>query len=87
MTKPRTIWEYVFKPDEGDLSPEAARYFLSVTLPDTFKERYQELAAKDPSKLSGAEAGELADLVEANTILMILQAKARRSLSERQPAA
>jgi len=87
MANPSILWDRVFRPDQGDLPAEAARYFLSVTLPDADKERYQELAAKDQSELSAAEGEELAQLVELNTILMLLQAKARRSLSERQPAA
>lgn len=84
---PDAIWNRILSPDRGDLSPEVARYFLSLGFTPADKLRYQELAAKDQSDLSFQEQSELAELVHANTVLMLLQAKARRSLIERQPAA
>ncbi|HEY2585713.1 MAG TPA: hypothetical protein VGI81_08120 [Tepidisphaeraceae bacterium] len=82
-----TIWSQILTPEIGDLSPELARFFLSLSLTETQKQRYRDLAAKDQLDLSPAEQSELNELVQTNQMLMLLQAKARRSLAERQPAA
>lgn len=80
-------WSQILAPETGDLPPEVARYFLSLSLTDAQKRRYQELAAKEHAERSTQEQSELTYLVYANQMLMLLQAKARRSLAERQPAA
>jgi hypothetical protein len=82
-----TIWSKILTPEVGDLSPELARFFLSLSLTEAQQQRYRELVAKDHVELSPEEQSELNDLVQTNQMLMLLQAKSRRSLAERQPAA
>jgi hypothetical protein len=82
-----SIWNRILSPEHGDLPSDAARYFLSLGFTPADKLRYQELVAKEHFDLSFEEQSELNQLVHANTVLMLLQAKARRSLAERQPAA
>lgn len=87
MPDPSAIWDRIVNSAKGDLSPEVAQYFLSLGLTAAEKERYRELSAKQHFELSYEEESELKHLVHANTALMVLQAKARRTLAERQPAA
>jgi hypothetical protein len=81
------VWERILRTDEGDLPPEVAEYFLSLTIPDEDKSRYAHLSAMEHYERSRDEEAELARLVEANLLLMLLQSKARLSLKSRQPAA
>jgi hypothetical protein len=74
-------------PDDPNLSPEVARYFLALGFSDEEKSRYQFLASKDQLELTTAERAELESLVHASTVLMLLQSKARLSLRKHQPAA
>lgn len=71
-----------------DLPPEAAEYLLSLAFSDDDQARYRTLAERhNDGDLSGAELAELEGFVHANTFLMLLQSKARLSLSRHQPAA
>jgi hypothetical protein len=74
-------------PDDPNLSPEVARYFLSLGLSEEEKSRHKLLASKNQSDLSPAERSELESLVHASTALMLLQSNARLSLRKHQPAA
>ena len=87
MAPADAIWNRAVAPDKADLSPEVAEYFLSLTFADEDKARYQELAAMDQVELSPGQRSELEALVNANVLLMLLQAKARLSLKKRHPAA
>jgi hypothetical protein len=87
MAQSSSIWDRIFVPEQGDLPADAARYLLSLSFPEQERARYQDLAARDPADLTLAEQGELGSLVDANTVLMLLQAKARVSLKSQQPAA
>ena len=87
MSAPTQIWNRIIVPQEGDLPPEVARYFLSLTFTKGDKERYAQLAGKEHFDLTPEEKSELDTLVAANTFLMLLQAKARLSLNRHQPAA
>lgn len=87
MSDPSEIWDRIVHSAKGDLAPEVARYFLSLGFTQTERDRYQELSARQHFELTYEEQTELTHLVHANTALMLLQAKARRSLAERQPAA
>ena len=87
MSPVTRIWTRLVAPDDANLSPEVARYFLSVGFSDEEKSRYQSLASRDHSDLTTAERSELESSVHASTALMLLQSKARLSLRKQQPAA
>lgn len=87
MSPATRIWTRIVAPDDPNLSPEVARYFLSLGLSDEEKSRYQFLASRDQAELTPAERSELESLVHASTALMLLQSKARLSLRKHQPAA
>ena len=82
------ILERVIAPANGGLSPEVARCLLELSFSQADQNHYHDLAARhNNGELSAQELAELKGYVDANTFLMLLQSKARRSLSERQPAA
>lgn len=87
MVQSSSIWDRILVPEQGDLSADAAQYLLSLGFPEKDRARYQDLAARDPADLTPSEQSELDSLIHANTVLMLLQAKARLSLKGRQPAA
>jgi hypothetical protein len=72
----------------GDFSAEHARYVLQMRFSDEQAARYGSLAEKNQDgALTPTEREELEAFVTANTLLMILKSKARRSLLERPSAA
>ena len=79
------IWNRIVAPNVADMPPEAARFLLSLGFPPADLKRYKRLASKDPSDLEMNEREELESLVQANTALMLLQAKARISIQSRRP--
>jgi hypothetical protein len=74
------IWDRIVAADVADMPPEAARFLLSLTFSPADLKRYKRLAAKDQCDLEINEREELESLVQANSALMLLQAKARLSL-------
>jgi hypothetical protein len=76
----RSIWNRIVAPGIADMPPEAARFILSLGFAPADLKRYKRLASKDQSELGISEREELESLVQANTALMLLQAKARLSL-------
>jgi hypothetical protein len=40
------VWECTIQPSQGDLPPDAARYFLKLQFADADRARMDELAAK-----------------------------------------
>lgn len=87
MSPPTQIWTRLILPDEPDLAPEVAKYFLTLGFTETEQNRYEALASKEQRDLSHDERSELEEFAHANTVLMLLQSKARLSLKRRQPAA
>jgi hypothetical protein len=87
MAYPDSIWNRILSPDAGDLPSDVAKFFLSLDIPEQDQERYHALVAKEHVERTRDEQLELEGLVHANTVLMLLQAKARMSLKEQQPAA
>jgi hypothetical protein len=88
MSKRTSILESLIEPEEGSFSPELARYVLSLGFSEKQQARCQTLSRKARSgKLSEEEAGELDEFIEANSLLIVLKSKARRSLKRRSPAA
>jgi hypothetical protein len=72
-----SIWSRIVARDIADIPPEAARFLLSLSFAPADIKRYKRLTAKDQSDLEMNEREELESLVQANTALMLLQAKAR----------
>jgi hypothetical protein len=82
------LLEGIIRPDRGGLSPEHARYILSLDFTADQHARYAVLAAKaDEGALTDEEASEMDAFLAADALLSILQSKARQSLNQHQPAA
>ncbi len=72
------IWERVFVPDPGEVTPEQARYLLSVRFSEPDLERINSLSAKASNgTLGAAERLELERYVHVGHLLSILKAKIR----------
>ncbi|HEU0011053.1 MAG TPA: hypothetical protein VFT34_14645 [Verrucomicrobiae bacterium] len=75
------IWSRALHPDQGDLSPEAARSILRIHLSATDHSRLNELAAKAAEgTLTEAEERELDSYRNVGRLLELMKSKARRSL-------
>jgi hypothetical protein len=71
----------IIQTDERTLTPEAARYLLSMKLPTGDEERVNELSAKARAgSLTEAEAQELDSYLHIGFLLGVMQSKARRLL-------
>ncbi len=82
------ILSRIISPKRGNLSPELAKYILSLDFPPKDHARYEALSAKaQEGILSEREAAELDEFLSANAVLMVLQSKARVSLAKQSPAA
>jgi hypothetical protein len=67
--------------DERQLTPDAARYLLSMKLPSSDEERVNELSAKARAgSLTETEAQELDSYLHIGFLLGVMQSKARRLL-------
>ncbi len=74
--------ERLLRPSEGDLPPEFARRRLAMDFSPAEHARYVELSEKaQAGSLTPEERDELDDLLTANDVLTILQAKAKSSLA------
>jgi hypothetical protein len=83
MTVSSGILERILKPKSGSFSPELARYMFSLSFPKAAINRYLKLSAKaQEGSLTSAEEAELDDYLSANTLLSILNSKARVSLKK-----
>lgn len=71
----------VIQSDDRELTPEAARYLLSMKLPSADKERVNELSANARAgTLTESEAQELDSYLHIGVLLGVMQSKARRLL-------
>ena len=78
------LFERIVDVENGDLTPQLARYVLSLSMPKTIQRRYLKLSDKAQSgTLSKREETELDEYLTANAFLMVLQSKARVSLKRR----
>ena len=76
----------IIKSDEGDLTPDVARYLLSMKLPITDEERVNELSAKARSgSLTENETQELESYLHIGILLGVMQSKARRLIQSTEP--
>jgi|HubBroStandDraft_4_1064222.scaffolds.fasta_scaffold247877_2 hypothetical protein len=71
----------IIQSEERELTPEVARYLLSMKLPSSDEERVQELSAKARSgSLTDSETQELDSYLHIGILLGVMQSKARRLL-------
>jgi hypothetical protein len=69
--------------DERNLTPDAARYLLSIKLPSSDEDRVDELSAKARAgSLTKAEARELDGYLRIGSLVAVLQSTARRLLKQ-----
>jgi len=84
----QNIFESIIQPESGTLSPEHARYILSLDFSPAQHALYEELSSKaNEGLLTDEERFDLDQLLTANTMLAILQSKARVSLKQHSTAA
>ena len=75
------IWSRLIRPDEGDMAPEAARFFLRLSFGPQDLQRMHDLAARhQDGTLSSAEQEELRSYRQVGLQVDLLRAKARLSL-------
>jgi hypothetical protein len=80
-TTPAAIWTRLLRPEEADMSPEAASFFLKLTFARQDLDRMHELAVKNQAgALSADELEDLKIYRQIGLELDMLRAKARRSL-------
>ena len=81
MSNLTDVFERITRPERAGLSPEHARYILSLTFCQADKDRAEMLSYKaQDGALSEKETYELDTLLAVNSFLIILHAKARLSL-------
>jgi len=69
--------------DEGALTPDAARYLLSMRLPSGDEDRVNELSEKARAgSLTEADAQELDGYIHVGSLLAVVQSKARQLLKQ-----
>jgi hypothetical protein len=69
--------------DERELTPDAARYLLSIKLPSNDQDRVDELSAKARAgSLTEAETQELDGYLHVGSLVAVLQSNARRLLNQ-----
>ncbi len=76
-----TILTRMVQADDRELTPDAARYWLSMKLPAVDEERVDELSATARTgSLTESEKQELESYLHVGIFLSIMQSKARRLL-------
>ena len=77
----------IIQTDERELTPDAARYLLSMRLPSGDEDRVNELSAKARAgSLTEAEGQELDSYLHIGSLLAVMQSKARRLLKHAPPS-
>ena len=78
----------IIQADERELTPEAARYLLSMKLPASDEDRVNELSAKARAgSLTPTETQELDSYLHIGFLLGIMKSKARRFLKTESDSA
>lgn len=81
-----TVWERTVQPDETDLPPEAAEYFLDLRFDEADRIRMDFLATKArEGSLTPAEQSEANNYMNLGWFLDLMKSKARLSLARRSP--
>jgi hypothetical protein len=75
------IWARLIQTPESEISPEAARYLISIDFGDADNARMQELMEKsNEGTLTAEECAELAGYVNIANVLSIMHSRARAAL-------
>ena len=75
------IWTRLIRPEQNDLSSDAARSLLRIEFTDEDKGRMHELALKaQEGSLSSSEQLEIDDYCRVGRLLDLMHSKARQSL-------
>lgn len=73
----------IIRGDDDPLTPDVARYLLSMRLPSSDEERVNELSVKaQAGSLTNAETQELDSYLHVGFLLGVLQVKARGLLNQ-----
>lgn len=81
------VWERTIRPQEPNLAPEVARYFLEIRFDDRDRTRMNALAASArEGALSESESIELSNYMQMGWFLDLMKSKARISLRRSAPA-
>ncbi|QDU61399.1 hypothetical protein Pan216_22550 [Planctomycetes bacterium Pan216] len=87
MIRHTELLSEILEPVGRCLTVEAARELLAVRAPESVQERMREFAMKSTAgTLTDDERAEYDSLVSAGNVVAILQAKARRLLSQSSEA-
>ena len=74
----------VFEAEKGDLSPQVARSWLKLRLPEDNEARLRDLTARaKKEELSAGEAELLENYLHVGRLLDLMRSKARRSLQSK----
>jgi hypothetical protein len=77
----------IIQTDERELTPDAARYLLSMRLPSSDEDRVNELSAKArASSLTEVESQELDSYLHIGSLLAAMQSRARGLLKHVPPS-
>lgn len=72
------IWARLLQAQQRDVSPEVARYLLSIEFGEADRQRMQDLADRAESGLlTPAEEAELDSYLHVGNLLAVMQSKAR----------
>src|SRR5665213_1037522 len=73
----------VIEADETEITPDVARYLLSMQLPDADRDRVDELSARARvGLLTDAEVAEIDSYLHIGSLLGVMQSRARRLLKK-----
>jgi hypothetical protein len=71
----------IIEVEENEITPDVARYLLSMQLPEADRDRVDHLSAKARSgALTSAEEAELDSYLHIGSLLGVIQSRARRFL-------
>jgi hypothetical protein len=81
------ILSRTIRPEQGDLSPDAAKSLLNLTLPESDQRRANDLAARScDGSLTELESVELDNYRAVGRLLELMKSKARVSLQKARAA-
>ena len=75
------ILSRIIETDESEITPDVARYLLSMQLPEADRDRVNQLSARARAgALTSAEETELDSYLHIGSLLGVMQSRARRFL-------
>ena len=88
MSTRTSVFEELVQQSAGNLEPALADFVLSLKFSDRQREQYDELSLRaQEGQLTPQEEEVLDEFLSAETFLIVLKAKARRSLSPNNQSA